>query len=131
MHWFVVGIMITILWGNGAVETTRTDWKLIYLGTPSGCAEAAAGSLAETRRYFRTDSVYLSGTTIKHGKFPERFSGGVRALVGSSAFCAPFDSQEDIKLTLGQWRGLSGVREQAGGTVQFKWWLGAAGDSVP
>lgn len=132
MQWFVVGWMVTVLWGNGAVEEARTNWSDVYFGTSAECQSLAANfRVSEEKRSERVMSdPYM--LTAKHGQNPTKWNGGIKNLQVGSAFCAPFASAAAIKATFPEgWVGMPGSRgTKNGGREPFKWWDGPDGATI-
>jgi len=131
MNWFVVGTMVTVLWGNGAYEEGRTTITDVFLGTPSACQVIADHLRDHQQQSFERDAEYLGRSSVKHAQWPERYNGGIREAY-VAGFCVPFASEKEIKKVFPKaWDMMGGTRLTGQGTSEaFKWWDGANGAAL-
>jgi hypothetical protein len=126
MHWFVMGYMVTVLWGNGATEEARTNWDGVFLGTAEQCQARATEYLQEMQARKEGTLSTLKSPSVSHAQQPRKYNKGIVQFNYVSAFCAPFDSEAHILKAFPEtWEGMAGGRYNASGKFEaFKWWEG-------
>ena len=131
-QWFVVGLMVTVLWGNGSVEEARMEWSHVFYGSPEQCRTVASGILLAEQKSAANVSPSLRDRSTRHAYMPQRFNGGVLSRRPVSAVCAPFPTVADIEeaFPVGH-GGFSGGRLRQDGTQEwFRWWDGPDGAAL-
>jgi len=121
--------MVTVFWGNGAVEEARTEWSYVFYGTSEQCQTFASGILVGAQKTAANLSPTLRDPSTSHAYMPQRFNRGILSRRPVSAVCAPFPSVADIKEAFPvEHSGFSGARLRQDGTQEwFKWWDGPNG----
>jgi hypothetical protein len=99
MHWFVIGYMVTVLWGNGATEEARTQWVDVFFGTAEQCQARATDYLQGLNNKSDSTLSQLKDESVSHAQQPRRYNRGIVQFNYASALCAPFDSEARILKT--------------------------------
>jgi|ERR1051325_1391602 hypothetical protein len=129
LQWFITGLIVTVFWGNGAVEEGRTEWGYVFYGTSEQCQTFASDILLNEQKAAANLSQTLRDRSTSHAYMPQRFNGGIVSRRPVSAFCAPFTTPADIERAFPVGHGgFSGARLRQDGTQEwFRWWDGPDG----
>ena len=128
IEWFVVGTVVTLLWGNGAAEEGRTQWSEVFCGTMDECQVQADSEVERLTSYWEEQLLRHREELrhTRHGIQPQRYHG-VRHI---TALCLPFDSEEKNESAFREgWRWMRGLRmDGEGDLVGSMWWEGPTGE---
>lgn len=123
MKWFALLYFVTVYWGNGRVESPRTNWWGFFQGSSASCDQLAEEtSIKETKALVDHISKHR-GENTSHAEYPSVYNHGMVNASKVYIKCIEFPSANHIKEALPEnWEFLTGCRKEGSVLCQpFDW----------